>query len=114
MDNSSYISSKNGGPLSLGNQVYSTSEYIIIQVSKGFIIVNRRKKFHEGHTHIKNFNTAKYLVDLAIHFSMPYNLSPYLLTSLTRITESESYKQKIIDLIKNKKNRGLRRYRRSA
>lgn len=98
----------------MGNQVYSKSEYLIIQVSKGFIIVNRRKKFLEGHTHIKTFNTAKYLIDLAIHNSMPYHLSPYLLTSLTRITEDESYKQKIIALITNKKNRGLRRYRRSA
>ena len=98
----------------MGNQVYSKSEYLIIQVSKGFIIINRRKKFLEGHTHIKNFNTAKYLVDLAIHNSMPYNLSLYLLTSLTRITEDDTYKQKIRDLIANKKNRGLRRYRRSA
>ncbi len=98
----------------MGNQVYSKSEYLIIQVSKGFIIVNRRKKFLEGHTHIKTFNTAKYLIDLAIHNSMPYHLSPYLLTSLTRITENESYKQKILALITNKKNRGLRRYRRSA
>ena len=98
----------------MGNQVYSKSEYIIIQVSKGFIIVNRRKRFFEGHTHIKTFKTAKYLVDLALHNSMPYNLSPYLLTSLTRITENETYKQKILDLIANKKNRGLRRYRRTA
>ena len=114
MDNSSYISHKIGGPLSLGNQVYSKCEYIIIQVSRGFIIVNRRKEFPEGHTHIKTFKTAKYLVDLAIHNSMPYHLSLYLLTSLTRITENESYKQKILDLIANKKKRGLRRYKRSA
>ncbi len=98
----------------MGNQVYSKSEYIIIQVSKGFIIINRRKRFFEGHTHIKTFKTAKYLVDLALHNSMPYNLSPYLLTSLTRITENETYKRKILDLIANKKNRGLRRYRRTA
>ncbi len=98
----------------MGNQVYSKNEFIIIQVSRGYIIVNRRKKFGEGHTHIRTFKTAKYLVDLALHYSMPYNLSPYLLTSLTRITESEIYKQKILDLIANKKNRGPRRYRRSA
>ena len=98
----------------MGNQVYSKCEYIIIQVGRGFIVVNRRKRFTDGHTHIKTFKTAKYLVDLVIHNSMPYNLSPYLLTSLTRITENESYKQKILDLIANKKNRGLRRYRRTA
>ena len=94
--------------------MYSKNEYIIIQVSKGFIIVNRRKRFIEGHTHIKTFKTAKYLIDLAIHNSMPYNLSPYLLTSLTRISENETYRRKIQDLISNKRNRGLRRYRRSA
>lgn len=105
---------RNGGPLNLGNQVYSKNEYSIIQVSRGFVIINRRKKFLEGHTHIKTFKTAKYLIDLAIHDSMPYNLSLYLLTSLTRITENESYKQKILDLITNKKNRGLRRFKRSA
>ena len=98
----------------MGNQVYCRNEYIIIQVSRGFIVINKRKKFVEGHSHIKTFKTAKYIVDLAIHNSMPYNLSPYLLTSLTRISENEAYKQKIFDLIANKRNRGLRRYRRSA
>lgn len=98
----------------MGNQVYSKNEYIIIKVSKGFVIINRRKRFEEGHTHIRNYKTAKYLVDLAIHNSMPHNLSPYLLTSLTRITENEDYKRRILDLIANKKNRGARRYKRPA
>ena len=98
----------------MGNQVYSKNEYIIIRMNRGFIVINKRKPFAEGHTHIKTFKTAKYLVDLAIHNSMPYNLSLYLLMSLTRISDNETYKRKIFDLIANKRNRGLRRYRRSA
>ncbi len=98
----------------MGNQVYARNEFIIIKMTRGFIVINKRKAFAEGHTHIKTFKTAKYLVDLAIHNSMPYNLSLYLLTSLTRISENETYQRKIFDLIANKRNRGLRRYRRSA
>ncbi len=97
----------------MGTQVYSKAEYIIIKVSNCFIIINRKKGFASGHSHIKSFSTAKYLIDLAIHKSIPNHLSQYLLISLSRISEDREYQAKIEALLKNKGNR-KQRYRRSA
>ena len=98
----------------MGNQVYSKNEYMIIKVSKGFVIINRTKKFEDGHTHLRSFKTAKFLIDLAIHKNMPHHLSPYLLTSLSRITADENYKQKVLALVESKDNRKKQRYKQSA
>ncbi len=97
----------------MGNQVYSRNEFMIISVSRGFIIINRIKGFKTGHTHLKNFKTAKYLIDLAIHKKVPNHLSPYLLTSLGRITGDEVYKEKVLSL-RDTKNDKKQRYRQSA
>lgn len=65
------------------------------------------KEFEEGHTHINNFHTAKFIVDLAIHKSVPRKkISPYLLESLIRISDDNGYNFRIERLLNNCKNRG--------
>ncbi len=95
----------------MGIQVYSKAEFIIIRVSRGFIIINRKKGFKTGHTHIKNFDTAKYLIDLVIHQSIPHHLPPYLLISLAKISDNEVYGEKVRALAEAKNNRKQRYYR---
>lgn len=53
-----------------------------------FIVHNTRKKFSEGHTHIDNFKTAKYVTYLALYKQLPKNhhLSLYLIDSVIRIS----------------------------
>ena len=57
-----------------------------------FIIHNTKKEFSEGHTHITNFKTAKYLINLAIHKSFPERtLSNRLIDSIIRISTDNAY-----------------------
>lgn len=87
------------------NQVCSKQSYNIYKVSGGFIIHNTAKEFKDGHTHLNSYKSARYLVDLAIHKSIPYHLDRYRLISLIRITEDEEYKGKILELLQNKRSK---------
>ena len=76
----------------MGKQVYSNREYKIYEVGKNnYIVHNSHKPFQEGHTHIHNFSTAKYLTKLATHKLIPDHLSEYLLVSLIRISKDNKY-----------------------
>lgn len=89
----------------MGNQIYSKNEFIIIKVGNEYVVINRNKDFKNGHSHIKNFNTAKYIIDMVIHKRIPNHLPIYLLISLLRISDDDDYKTKIQDLIDVKNNR---------
>ena len=55
-----------------------------------------KKEFSQGHTHINNFNTAKFIMDLALHKTLPKRrISNYLLDSLIRISIDIDYINKI-------------------
>lgn len=99
-------------------QVYKKREFIIVQFHKGrrkeYMVVNVRKSerlgFKKAHTHIKSFNTGKYIIDLVISGKINNGLSPYLLESLARVSEDRRYQQKVRDLIEVKRERGRQRY----
>lgn len=96
----------------MSNVIYEKKEFYIIQMNHHeFIVINRNKEFKCGHTHINNYNTAKYIVNLAVHESIPHHLSLYLLTSLVRISENKEYKDKIQALLHEKKSRSKQSYR---
>ena len=67
----------------------------------GFIVYNRNKPFSQGHTHINNYNTAKYIAKIASYKSMPKkNISNYLKESLIRISNDKDYIKKIKNMRK--------------
>ena len=72
--------------------------YIYSNMNNGYIVYNKHKKFKEGHTHINNFNTAKYIAHLSLYKLKPKNnhLSNYLFESLIRVSDDEKY----IEMIK--------------
>ena len=84
------------------NQVYQNSNYIIFKTDCEYIVQNiNRKDF--CHSHIKNYKTAKYLIDLCIHRSIPErHLNDYLLESIIRISTDNEY----IKQIRQKMRRG--------
>lgn len=84
-------------------QVYRKKQYSIYSDSNGnYIIHNRNKEFDNGHTHIKNFHTAKFLIDLAFHKSVPNKkLNTYLYDSLIRISNDNSYVNRIRNIKEN-------------
>lgn len=87
------------------NQIYSKKHYNIYRVATGYIVHNTLKEFENGHTHLNGFDSAKYIIDLALHKSIPHHLDRYRLVSLTRITDDEEYAEKIRILLANKKSK---------
>ena len=71
-----------------------------------YIIHNSNYEFDIAHTHIRSFKRCKFLINLALHKSIPKHLSDYLLTSLIRISDDPDYIIKLVDMrAKNKENR---------
>ena len=93
------------------NLIYSKNEFNIYKSNDdGYIVHNTKKKFADGHSHIRTFNQSRYIVEMVTHKIVPNHLSIYLLTSLIRISNDEIYQEKIQGLIDSKKNRGQRFY----
>lgn len=87
------------------NLVYRKKNFNIYSAGNEFIIHNTKREFSQSHTHINNFKTAKYLVDLAIHKSIPHHLHHYFLVSLYRLSDDNDYTKKIQDLINAKESK---------
>jgi hypothetical protein len=88
------------------NKIYEKREFIIFQVKDGYIIYNTKKNFQEGHTHLRHFEAAKTAIDLVIKKKIPKSTDAYYLTSLIRISEDNSYIEKIHELIRIRANKG--------
>lgn len=92
------------------NQIFKKDEFIIIPFFKGrkqeFMVVNTKKEFKNGHTHLKSFKMAKYLINLARYKKINAGLRPYLLTSLKRISKDQEYIEKLEEILEVKKNKG--------
>lgn len=72
----------------------------------GYIVVNKNKKFKDGHTHLKNHKLCK----LAIHYveneKIPKNKNIYFLSSLIRLSTNKRYIDQVEQVIcENKKMR---------
>lgn len=89
------------------NTIYRKKNYKIYNVGKGYIVHNSNLEFSEHHTHINNFHTCKYIIDLCIHRTVPYHLSDYLLVSILRISNDNKYKYKINLLLEENKRKRL-------
>lgn len=73
----------------------------------GYIVHNTKKEFSEGHTHINNYKTAKYIAYLAANKKLPkgYHLSKYLTESIVRISDDNQYIYKITHMEEIKKGK---------
>ena len=71
--------------------IYRRENYVILLSGKSFVIYNMRKHFKEGHTHIKDFNMCKVLIDHSLNRKPPKTKNDYLLRSLERLTDDEEY-----------------------
>ena len=70
---------------------------IYSNMNDGYIVHNTRKDFGNGHTHINNYNTAKYIAYLAFYKRLPKkgHLSSYLIDSVIRISDDTTYINKM-------------------
>lgn len=92
------------------NRVYKKKQYNIYDMGDGYIIHNIDKPFNEGHTHINNYKTAVYIIDLAIHKSIPHHICEYFMISLKRLSTDDDYIRKIDDILESKQNRHHKPY----
>ena len=77
-------------------RVYKKAYFNVYSDYNGeYIIHNTKKEFQNGHTHIREFGTAKYLVDLALHRSLPNRRLKYFIESLIRISNDSDYIDKL-------------------
>lgn len=97
------------------NIVYEKGEFVVIKVKSddrvGFIVHNTKKKWEEGHTHLKSFNMAKELINNVIKHKKPKTKNGYLLMSHIRVTNDESYAKFIQELIQARRSKSKQTYR---
>lgn len=93
-------------------KVYEDKQFIIFGgCNDEYILMNKRKRFKDGHTHLHNFKTAKWLADLYRHRRLPRNLhSSYLLESLMRISSDPVYTDKVKSLMEVRKRKSKSYY----
>lgn len=89
------------------DKVYEDKQFIILGgCGEDCILMNKRKKFKDGHTHLHNYKTARWLADLYRHRRIPMDLhSDYLLESLVRISDDPTYTEKIKSLRETRKRK---------
>ncbi|PXV88461.1 hypothetical protein C8E03_108188 [Lachnotalea glycerini] len=85
--------------------IYSKFGFNIYRSCDGYIVHNTKKEFKYGHTHLDSFNTAKYIIDMVHYERIPGHLSIYLLISLSRVSNDEIYRDKILSLVEQKKTK---------
>lgn len=85
--------------------VYRKYNYYIYAAKDGYIVHNTKKEFSKGHTHINNYHTAKYLIDMSYYSKIPYHTYDYILESLMRISTDQKYIDTLRKLKKGRKKK---------
>lgn len=79
-------------------RIFQRKEYSIYKVSDGYIVHNTNKEFRIGHTHVRSFKKAKSIVDLCVRKKLPNTPREWEIESLMRITNNNTYRNKLRDL----------------
>ena len=82
----------------MSDVIYRNREFIILKKKKGFIIVNTNKDFKKGHTHIKNYNMAKTIINLVKNKKIPKSKNKYIINSLIRLSNDKDYIKKLKEI----------------
>lgn len=84
--------------------------YLAKKTKDGGIAINTKKKFKNGHTHVRDISCAFWLCEMAHKKKIPRRSSLRDLQSLIRISDCEEYKQDIQDLFDARKKKGAKQY----
>lgn len=78
-------------------RVHKMGYFNIYSDKKGhYIVHNTRKEFKDGHTHIDNYKTAKFICSTVLNKRIPEaKIGKYLIISLVRVSDSKTYKRKL-------------------
>lgn len=79
--------------------------FIVFQVSDGWIAYNTAKTFKNGHTHLRNKNSALAAIDFVKKEKIPKKCSFYYLISLSRLSNNTDYIGKVLQLVEIRKEK---------
>lgn len=85
-------------------ELYNDGNYIIFHSEDGYIVQNICLEGF-AHSHIKNYKTCLWVIDLLKRKKCPYNIPKYLLISLIRLTRDEVYLNKLNNILDKKNNK---------
>lgn len=92
----------------MGAQVYQEGKFKVYRTGNSYVVHNSEYAFSEKHSHIKNFNAAKGVIQLVSKRVIPRDFPNYLLISLMRLSDDDRYIKEIDDLIEVRRNKGKR------
>lgn len=90
----------------LGENEKWVEHYLIVKTKDGAMIINKRKHFEEGHTHISTMEQGEWLAKMALYKIVPRRSSLRDLESLIRIADNNKYRRKIERIYKNRQKAG--------
>lgn len=84
-------------------QVYQRNNFKVYRGKDCYILHNASLDGFQ-HTHLDSMKQCCLLIQLSLEKRIPYDLSNYLLISLSRINDG-SYKEKVLEVIQNKRKK---------
>jgi hypothetical protein len=88
------------------DKILQKKEFYILKAGTEYIVVNSKKDFKLGHTHLRSYKSAVACVDFVIKGKIPKRCDFYYLTSLQRISTDERYINKIQELKETRVSKG--------
>jgi hypothetical protein len=83
------------------NVVYRFKSFKVIKKYNHFLIINTRKPFEDGHTHVEgDLDTCIAIIKTVYNEEEPMSRNIHFLTSLMRLSSNRKYRLKIDELIK--------------
>ena len=83
------------------NVVYRFKSFKVIKKYNHFLIINTRKPFEDGHTHVEgDLDTCIAMIKTVYNEEEPMSRNIHFLTSLMRLSSNRKYRLKIDELIK--------------
>lgn len=90
-----------GKKYDINDVVYRFKTFKVIKKHNHFLIVNTRKEFHEGHTHVEgSLDTCIAMIKTVYNEDMPESRNIHFLQSLIRLSSNRKYRLRIDKLIK--------------
>lgn len=81
--------------------VYRFKSFKVIKKYNHFLIINTRKPFKDGHTHVEgDLDTCIAIIKTVYNEEEPMSRNIHFLTSLMRLSSNRKYRLKIDELIK--------------
>ena len=85
----------------INDVVYRYKTFKVIKKYNHFLIVNTRKPFDEGHTHVEGtLDTCIAIIKTVYNEQMPESRNIHFLQSLIRLSSNRKYRLRIDKLIK--------------